>query len=1245
MVTMRLRVTVVSSEIEVAAANVEIRAATGSSLGSVADDLATAVLGPTSTPEPLHNSSFHSRGQAIPLTHPLGLPPLVQGSTLVLGAPGHPERQLPGLTELHVVAGPDSGPTYPLAPDTPLLIGRQGTCDIPLADPDVSRHHAEISTSNGVVTVRDLASVNGTRILDGPVGEVPQELLPGTPLRMGDTVLVLRGPSRPVAATTPDGAGHLLVNRRTPLREPRPFATVERPAPPHRSPQQRLPWLMVLAPLLLAGPAALIWHQPGYLVIAALSPLLMLAQYVADRRSGGRETRRRAAEHEARLQDAEKAVADALRSDVEYLERTHPDPARIGVTARIPTDELWHRTPEHPAALTVRIGRGPVPSSVTVRDPAENGPLRTGPARLVHTDAPVVLDLRSFRVIGISGEREAVLGTVRAVIGQLAVLHSPHDLTISLLRSRRSGAPIPAGSTGEWDWLAWLPHHTPAEPIGPAEVRPGRAAVLILDGAQRLRRRPEVADLLTRASAQAQPTASGAEETAAPGYVRPGPVRIVVCLAQEESSLPLECTATLVHRGPGRPAGLRRVGRPPLEFRADRCGLRWITRLARDLAPLKDATPDEANDVPHQVRLLDLLRRTDRPEPLDPAALARSWRADQGAPDAGGPAVRAVLGLSASGAVTVDLRADGPHVLIGGTTGSGKSELLQTMIASLALGSGPERLVLLLVDYKGGAAFQACTALPHVAAVLTDLDPRSARRALSSFTAELRRREGLLRRSGTTDIDHYAAHRADDPKAEPMPRLVVIVDEFRVLVEELPEFVAGLVRIATVGRSLGVHLVLATQRPAGVVSSDIAANVNLRIALRVRDPADSRDLIADPSAADLPAIPGRALIRAGAAVPVPFQTARVNVREGIEDTDTTPSVRLLQPDSTVPEPAVATLERRIGGPTDLECVVTAARAAATVLGLPPARAPWLPELPGDLKLEQLNAVPRAWGLPFARADFPEQQLQETAVWDLTAGHLAVVGGPRSGRSTLLRTLCAAAATSAVTGFEGGEGPEVHVYVLDATGRLSDLDRPGITHGVIRPDDHERAGRLLRRLVREARDRREAAPGDPVLLLVDGWEALLSAWAEPGHTRFMEDLLGVLRDGPGAGIGVAVAGGVSLLTGATSSLFTQRLVLGLPDPADAMMVGVPASLARNTGPPGRGLCWPPGRTSFALPRSRCPLRPGPPADPGRRTSGTSRRCRRGSPGPSFRPRTGLAGCARESSRSASAVSVFGRSGWT
>ena len=220
--------------------------------------------------------------------------------------------------------------------------------------------------------------------------------------------------------------------------------------------------------------------------------------------------------------------------------------------------------------------------------------------------------------------------------------------------------------------------------------------------------------------------------------------------------------------------------------------------------------------------------------------------------------MQAVLGVAASGRFAVDLERDGPHLLIAGTTGSGKSELLQALVVGLAAQSPPGELTFLLIDYKGGSAFAECAALPHVVGLVTDLDDRLVGRVLASLDSEIRRRERVLAAAGARD---RAALRAAGGS---MPRLVLVVDEFAALTNELSGFVPGLVGIAQRGRSLGLHLVLATQRPAGVVSPEIRANVAIRVALRMTSAADSVDVIDSADAATIDRrTPGRAYVRIG----------------------------------------------------------------------------------------------------------------------------------------------------------------------------------------------------------------------------------------------------------------------------------------------------------------------------------------------------------------------------------------------
>jgi S-DNA-T family DNA segregation ATPase FtsK/SpoIIIE len=325
--------------------------------------------------------------------------------------------------------------------------------------------------------------------------------------------------------------------------------------------------------------------------------------------------------------------------------------------------------------------------------------------------------------------------------------------------------------------------------------------------------------------------------------------------------------------------------------------------------------------------------------------------------------LRAPVGIADGGPLELDLAA-GPHALVAGTSGSGKSEFLVSWIASLSATYGPDRLAFLLVDFKGGAAFDPVAALPHVTGVVTDLAEGEAGRAVASIRAELRHREQVLADAGVRDLARL-------PDEVVLPRLVVVVDEFQAMVERFPDLGAVIADVAARGRSLGVHLVLASQRPNGVIRESVTANCGIRVSLRVLQRADSIAVVGTDEAAALePGAPGRAIADVGDGCPVRFQSA---IADGAS----------------------------IG------------RARERHAGVPAPRRPWLDPLPASIGLGSVAEVlGDAWTAAPGRlllgvADDPDRQRRLAIEWDPASdGPLAVLGMPGSGRTALLDAIAA-----------------------------------------------------------------------------------------------------------------------------------------------------------------------------------------------------------------------------------------------
>lgn len=1115
-------------------------------------------------------------GERLTADTPIGLPPLLDGAALVLDSPDAPARE-PDSREakraplrLVTLCGPDAGRTHELTPGRHTL-GRSDAATLRVVDDALSREHLELTVDRDGVHLRDLGTTNGTTVDDSPLPTDGVRVRSGSQLRAGHTVFAIEAHRpRPTRRTAP-GEGTLGVNPTPHLPRTGTQVTIRVPEEPKAPARRRIPWVMVLMPLPFAGVLAY-FFGPRMLLFGLLSPLLVLGSTLSDRTSSRREHREAHAEWvRERARTGERLTA-ALAAERRDRLRCAPDAPALLDAARGESARLWERRVQHDEHLCLRLGLGSLPARLEVEHRAG---VREHP---VLDDVPLSVDLAEVGVLGVAGPRDARDRLARHLLGQLLVLHSHHDVRASVV----------ADDHGWWSPFAGLVHLRAQDEV-PDSARvattPETGAAL-LAGLARLTSERAASSPERRREGEPLPVAhivlvDGAGSWRADPGLRTimsegGPQRVlVIALADTPAELPHEARAVAVLDGDD--LRLLLAGEQAARGVVDGTGETWARRLATALAPLRDATPDaKGGDLPSAARLVDLLDLS----PDDEEPVRARWRqAGTHRPTD----LDVVVGAAGEGAFRIDLRRDGPHALVAGTTGSGKSEFLQSWVASLAVQLSPQEITFVLVDYKGGAAFAECARLPHTVGMLTDLDPAAAERALASLDAELTRREHVLASSGAKDID--------DHRGEALPRLMIVIDEFRMLAEEQPDALAHLMRIAAVGRSLGVHLVLATQRPGGIVSADIKANVNLRIALRVRDRVDSDDVIGCADAVDIPETsPGRALASTGGSPARPFQTGRVaGHAAGVGG-----ALLVRRAGEPWSSPPVAD----DAGPTDLQRLTRTMTRLAASLDLPAPHRPWLPPLPETI---EAAAVPHEGvsGAPFGLVDLPAEQRQSPLHWSTTEGHWMVVGGPGSGRTSTIASLVTAAA-------HRWSPDRLQVQVVgDGSSRLASLAALPHAGSVVDGEETTVVGRFIERLEADlgerrallrasghptldawwsAHEREGGAPPPPHLLLaIDGWGRITRPRGSMDLGETAEALETLMRDGIALGLRVLVTGGRELLSGRVSSLVGTRLVLHLSDRGDAALAGLTRTEVSERLVPGRGRLQPGGHlVQVALP---------------------------------------------------------------
>jgi len=949
----------------------------------------------------------------------------------------------------------------------------------------------------------------------------------------------------------------ILFNRMPRIQEPLPDEEVKIPGPPNVQPPQKVNWLQIFLPI--AGILVMVGVYGGArgdwmlaIPMVAMSGFSIVGSLVA------RETQRK--EQQKKLEESQTAYTEALRvkrEQLEVLRRTqqrishnaYPDLNAIALWAQQRDPHLWGRRPTDADFLHARVGVGTAPSSVIVSAPDPAMPDPTLKEALAIKEeyswvpsVPIAVDLCAgpLTIVGAGSSRRKA---ARALLLHLIAHHAPSEVYLAAVYT--------PGHDPAWDWLRWLPHTYVLDSKSPFLSRNAKDNASACSIANDSDSASETLDLLLEEFHRRQNLRQNQQQqhTSDNDFPEPWIVVLVedlatvrdapaihlllspegralnitaIFLADKDAQVPQNSQAIL-HCYPDNTFDLVRTAPGSMQLRgaSDLAPRDMAENVARCLAPLREYAFLSDDTMPTSVRLLDSFDIED--------VGTKDWDRHEGSKDF----LQVPIGdRRGNQPLILDLNhtGHGPHGLLAGTTGSGKSELLQTLVVSLAIKHHPHDLGFVMVDFKGGGTFQVLQHLPHTLGMVTDLSGALAMRALVALEAEVDRRKTLFNQAGVNDIGPYQRAYWDTqkgnyvkiPVTEPLPHLVIIVDEFAELVSDYPEFMSGLIGIARVGRSLGLHLILATQSPGGVVNQQIWANAKFRICLRVESRQESMDMLHRAEAANLPRMPGRGYLQVGNNdVFELFQVARVAGtyydKKSIEAASQQRRVfvadisrlgvrkKLFDSKDLEEKPDPAKQQ------TDMDVVVDRLKAVAQQLDIKRLPSPWPDPLPTQLSLLDLMIQERyaSWvplppppspimpeppkcrkcheilrenakfclkcGTPVTElwltsllglADDPAHQRQGALEIPLAEqdGHLLMIGAPGSGVDMLVRTLIFSLALTYTP-------DRLNFYLLEFGGGLQIFESLPHVGNLSRPGgESERVQRLLRFLLDELEER-------------------------------------------------------------------------------------------------------------------------------------------------------------------------------
>jgi len=929
--------------------------------------------------------------------------------------------------------------------------------------------------------------------------------------------------------------------------------------PPGAEPQKPSDELLklIMPPLIMVGVTLLITiFQPRGLYIIAtvsmsvVSVIFSVQGFFKNRKKYKEDKKERVELYHLYLKDKAKDLEQLSRKQREGMFYHFPAIEDLTKMVKRYDSRIYEKTPLHFDFLAYRLGLGKVPTSYELKygqeersgkkDALEEEGYALFQAHQKIDNLPIVASLNRGPV-GYVGPRPIVLEQLQLLVAQLAVFHSYHDLTIIPI--------IPEEEKESWDWMRWLPHATLQDMNVRSFVYNQRTRDQVLNSLNQI---------LKLRKAQKEEEKANDTKIFHPHYVvlitdetlildhvimeffREDPTELgcsIIYVADVLSSLSenIQTVISIKDRNQGQLLLQEGVLRE-LDFQLDHFPEGYDKEaISRGLAPLKHIQQLKSS-IPDSVTFLEMYQA----ETFNDLKVLSRWESH--APYQSLAVPIGLRGKDDLVYLNLHEKAHGPHGLIAGTTGSGKSETIQSYILSLAVNFHPHDVAFLLIDYKGGGMANLFKDLPHLLGTITNLDGAQSMRALASINAEIHRRERLFGQYGVNHINQYQKKFKLGEATEPLPHLFLISDEFAELKVNQPDFIKELVSIARVGRSLGVHLILATQKPSGVVDDQIWSNSRFKLALKVADRGDSMEMLRTADAAEITQT-GRAYLQVGNnEVYELFQTAWSGAdyqpekdQLGIEDhtiylINELGQYEVLNQDLSGLDMAEEIKEV----PTELDVIVQEINHLHQQEGIAAVAQPWLPPLKERITLDELDKVVpiEAWqkrtapSVLIGVADIPQAQKQEAVAIDLSKdGNILLYGSPGTGKTTFLQTVAMDLARK--------QSPEnLTMYLLDfGTNGLAPLTQlPHVADSLLL-DQTEKIQKFIRIINREL-DRRKKLLSEhgvgtialyrevtgkqepTMVILMDSYESMKD---EPYETDLFKLFMRISREGLSIGV--------------------------------------------------------------------------------------------------------------------------------